>query len=385
MSESKKCPFCGGEIKAGALKCRYCREWLDDAYKETASEPAALPTVTPAAVSEVKTPLRQLEQFAQKSPAPPAPKKKNKFIKSLLPWFWGLAWIAGLIWCCHSCLAEKESDFDPVALAEKTYKRRAEGGSVPDQIALGMYYFVCGQKEKAVIWLRKAAAGDDTAKLYLANMLTYKGATAAEKFEGFYLFKELADKGNNAAMVKLGILYLSKNDIVNFDAAKGFAYLSKVYKRDISAFAELVSGKVTSFNGFSPPPFRPMDSVTPPTGENDEERRIIKDIEKKIKFFKEYCYVGKADCYLYLGVCYRDGIGTAGDHARGSRLISEAVKIYEEEIKKNNSPVTLYKLGFYYCHGIGVVQNREKALELLQKSADGGCAMAKSMLEKIKK
>lgn len=30
MEGTKKCPYCGGEIKSAAIKCRHCKRWLND-------------------------------------------------------------------------------------------------------------------------------------------------------------------------------------------------------------------------------------------------------------------------------------------------------------------------------------------------------------------
>lgn len=56
-SETKKCPYCGKEIKLAAKKCRYCGEWLEEnkrpQYKQrsnTISEDNALNAETPNAV-----------------------------------------------------------------------------------------------------------------------------------------------------------------------------------------------------------------------------------------------------------------------------------------------------------------------------------------------
>jgi uncharacterized membrane protein YvbJ len=46
MEETKKCPYCGGEIMAVAKKCRHCGKWLD-ANNAMTQQPTNISTNAP--------------------------------------------------------------------------------------------------------------------------------------------------------------------------------------------------------------------------------------------------------------------------------------------------------------------------------------------------
>ena len=65
--ETKKCPYCGGEILAVATKCKHCRKWLpkDEEPKETPHEEAQ-PEQAPV---EPEAPAVETPEAEAESPA----------------------------------------------------------------------------------------------------------------------------------------------------------------------------------------------------------------------------------------------------------------------------------------------------------------------------
>lgn len=48
MSETKRCPYCGGEILAAAKKCKHCNQWLIQEHVATQSVTPSGPPVPPS-------------------------------------------------------------------------------------------------------------------------------------------------------------------------------------------------------------------------------------------------------------------------------------------------------------------------------------------------
>ena len=70
---------------------------------------------------------------------------------------------------------------------------------------------------------------------------------------------------------------------------------------------------------------------------------------------------------MWLGLCYREGVGTYKNYDKGVELIEKALKYYEAQAK--SSPVAQYRLGLFYYYGLGVEEDKNKGMELLKKSA----------------
>ena len=53
MEDTKKCPYCGGEIKAVAKKCRFCGQWLNEETNEVVAKDEEVKPQEDAPVEQV--------------------------------------------------------------------------------------------------------------------------------------------------------------------------------------------------------------------------------------------------------------------------------------------------------------------------------------------
>ena len=61
MEDTKKCPYCGQEIKAIAKKCRFCGQWLDKDTNEVATKGEAVKPQVVTPVEQV-TPIEEVKE-----------------------------------------------------------------------------------------------------------------------------------------------------------------------------------------------------------------------------------------------------------------------------------------------------------------------------------
>ena len=387
-ANTKNCPFCGEEIKAVAIKCRYCREFLKDKEKADSAEKMSENSVqTPSVdvpINEVENQTLSAEVLTEVDKKTEIPIEKtnniststeksgeeNIFFSIFSTILSVLVTIGATIFVVYWAMNyNPQEDLTPVELAEQTYLKDAETGNVSSQVELALYYYLCKEKDKAVHFLRKAAENESdwgkNAKFYLAYILINANtATETEKAEGVKKLEELSQKGDLAAKIQLGMLYVSKNGTVEFNPVKGFEYL-------LSASQHRSFIWDLKFNFM----------VVSPMCYSESQRQAMQEIKNNIEFFKEYCNFTQTDALLYVGLCYRDGIGTAKDYAKGCDLIKQALSEYNKEAESD--PVVQYKLGTYYCYLSGNSSDRNKGIEFLQKSANSGFYAAKNQLKAL--
>lgn len=181
----------------------------------------------------------------------------------------------------------------------------AEQGDADAQFRLGVLLFDQGESQEGIAWLRKAVAQE-----------------------------------HPGAFCRLGILYLSGESDVRFDAKYGVHLLKKAAACD-DANALFHLGMCY-----------------------EQGLGIKRSRSKAVACYTRSADLGSSGGLYMLALCYMDGSGVRRDIARANELLQEAARLGHLS--------AYYDLAINYYTGNGIDKNISKAISLMERSADGG-------------
>lgn len=193
-------------------------------------------------------------------------------------------------------------------------RKMAEAGNPEAQRKLGEYY-LSGKDgltdfSKAVQWLEKAAAQNDSRACFLQADLIKKGLVRGmNKMEALKLYMKAANAGDPDAQNKLGEFYFYGDSIVPFrDCGEAFKWFKKA--ADKNSAAGIYNLGECYYYGLGVPG---------------------KDYAKAVDLYERSAKMGEKRAQFALGRCYQKGLGVSKD-------MNKARKYYSLSARKGFAP-----------------------------------------------